>query len=252
MKKLWSNEEIPILAYHRVVPDPCLKSQHEIWVDVKNFRRQMKLLAFRGFNTISLDMLAAAFKGIAQLPKKPIILTFDDGYQDNYLYAFPILKKYNFTATIFLVSGHIGDTNQWDKIPQEKPIKLLSAEEIKEMVEYGISFGAHTVSHPHLPQLTKEEASCEIVQSKKELEEIIGQKITSFCYPYGEFNQTVKRMVIEAGFECACACDTEQTNDIYELRRRLIFPRTNLFGFWRKIQKWYSRYKRYKLKKLVL
>ncbi len=242
MKKLCSNKEVPILVYHRVVPAPLPECRHGIWVEVKNFKQQMKLLAFGGFRTISLDMLAAGFEGIAPLPKKPIILTFDDGYQDNYLYAFPILKEYNFTATIFLVSGHIGGTNQWDSTPQEEAIKLLSAEEIKEMAEYGISFGAHSVTHPHLQKLSKEEAFQEIVQSKKEIEEIIGQEATSFCYPYGEFNPSIKQMVIEAGFKCACACDTEQINDLYELRRRLIFPRTGLFGFWKKTQRWYSKY----------
>lgn len=249
MKKLWSNKDVPILVYHRVLPAPLPESRHGIWVEAQRFKQQMKFLASRGFKTISLDMLVSAFKGIGQLPKKPLILTFDDGYQDNYLYAFPILKEYNLIATIFLVSRHIGGSNQWDKTPQEEAIKLLSIEEIKEMAEYGISFGAHTLTHPHLPQLSLEEAYQEISQSKKELEEILEQEVTSFSYPYGELSLAIKQMVIEAKFKCACACDTEQISDLYELRRNQIFPKTGMFGFWKKTQKWYSGYARLKRKK---
>lgn len=252
-----TTNEIPILVYHRIVPAPLHQSRHGIWVTTQNFRKQMRFLFLSGFNTISLDMLVSANKGIIQLPKKPIILTFDDGYQDNYLYAFPILKRYNFTATIFLVSKYIGGTNQWDRIPQEEtvhspqsmvhsieePINLLSIDEIREMVKYGITFGAHTVTHSHLKQLSEEKALQEINQSKIEIEKIIGEEITSFCYPYGETNSTIKQIVIKAGFKCACACDTEQINDLYELSRRQVFPKTGMFGFWKKTQKWYHGYK---------
>lgn len=246
MKKLLTINKIPILTYHRIVPKPLYNARHGIWVTARNFRRQMRLLSLGGFNTISLDMLLSANKGINQLPKKPIIITFDDGYEDNYLHAFPILKKYNFTATIFLVSGYIGKDNHWDEIYGEEIVSLLSLDEIKEMFAYGISFGAHSVTHPHLSQLKGEQVFKEIVQSKKGIEEMLNQEITSFCYPYGEFNQAVKQMVIDAGFKCACACDTE-INDLYELRRIQIFPKTDLFGFWRKTQQWYYRYKRLKI-----
>ncbi|MFH1962084.1 MAG: polysaccharide deacetylase family protein [bacterium] len=249
----WKNR-VTILAYHRVVAVKPSASSHGIWVEAKNFNKQMKLLHFMGFETISLDMLLASISGqeaggkgqgnvaVPKLPKKSIILTFDDGYQDNYLYAFPILKKYGFTATVFLVKEQIGKVNQWDILPGEEPIRLLSIDEIKEMAGYGISFGAHTVTHPHLAQLSKEEARSEIAQSGKGLEEIIGKEVTSFCYPYGEFNNEIKQMTKDAGYKCACACDTEEP-DIFALARVQIFPKTSLFGFWKKIQGWYPWYR---------
>lgn len=247
MKEYWSNK-VPILVYHRIVPMSWSKLGQGIEVKVQSFKQQMKFLSSKGFQTVSLDRLIGAFNGINQLPKKSIILTFDDGYKDNYLYAFPILKEHNFTATIFLVSGYIGGTNEWDKASQEGSIELLSPEEIKEMAAYGISFGAHTVTHPHLPQLNEKEAFREIVKSKEEIERILGQEVISFCYPYGEFDDNIKRMVRDAGYKCACACDTKQTDDFYELRRIQVFPKTGLFGFWKKVQKWYPKYIR--LKKL--
>jgi len=231
------NKHVPILVYHRVVHIKPSASQHGIWVEAKNFRRQMRLLHLMGFKTISLDMLAS----IDKFPKKPIIITFDDGYLDNYLYAFPILKKYGFTATIFLVKGQIGGVNQWDILPGEEAIRLLSINEIQEMSEYGISFGGHTITHPHLLQLSRDKAFEEIVQCKKDLEGIIQQEVTTFCYPYGEFDQMIKQMVRDAGFKCACACDTK-ADDLYKLRRIQVFPKTNLFGFWRKTQWWYDKY----------
>lgn len=249
---LWKNR-VTILAYHRVVAVKPSASRHGIWVEAKNFSRQMKLLRLMGFKTISMDMLVdkrtecntmSHDTSIDKLPDKPIIITFDDGYQDNYLYAFPILKQYGFTATIFLVSEQIGGINQWDMLPGEEAIRLLSINEIKEMAEYGIAFGAHTVTHPHLTQLSKENAWQEIVQSKKDIEEILQKEITTFCYPYGEFSQGVKEMVKDAGFRCACAGDTEE--DLFALARVQVFPKTNLFGFWKKIQGWYSGYRKLK------
>lgn len=236
------NNHVPILTYHRIIPVKPSAPGHGIWVEVGKFRQQMRLLHLLGFNTISLDMLASGDK----FPKKPIIITFDDGYQDNYLYAFPILKQYGFTATIFLVSGQIrGSTsgsgiNQWDYCSGEEQLSLLSIDEIKEMAKYGISFGGHTVTHPHLPQLDRDTASEEIVRGKKEIELIIEQDVTAFCYPYGELDHEVKQMVKNAGFKCACACDTE-VDDLYELRRIQVFPKTDLFGFWRKTRWWYGR-----------
>jgi peptidoglycan/xylan/chitin deacetylase (PgdA/CDA1 family) len=197
----------------------------------------MNLLAWQGFKAVPLNALLDK-----DLPKKPVVITFDDGYQDNYLYAFPVLKEYKFCATIFLVSGHIGGTNQWDS-QQKEPVRLLSQDEIREMADYGISFGAHTVTHPHLPQLTDDRAFYEITQSKREIEEVVGKEVVSFCYPYGEVSLRVKEMVAEAGFRCACACDTESC-DPYKLPRRQIFSKTSLFGFWRKIQRWYPEYTR--------
>lgn len=241
--RLWQ-DRVPILCYHRVVPSPLVNTRHGICVEAQDFKEQMKFLASKGYKTISLDILVDNLKGKTQLPQKPIIITFDDGYEDNYLYAFPILTEYNFTATIYLVSGHIGDTNQWDSCIGEEPIKLLSNLEIKEMANYGISFGAHTVTHPHLTKLSEDNAFHEIAQSKKDIEDIIGQEVTSFCYPYGEFNQQIKQTVIESGFKCACACDTDKINDPYELGRRQIFPNTRLSSFFRKIQIWYPEYTR--------
>ncbi len=236
--KLWQDKRVPILCYHRVVTVPLFNTKHGIWVKAQNFKEQMKLLASKGYHTISLDMLASK----TQLPQKPIIITFDDGYQDNYLYAFPILKEYGFTATIFLVSGQISGVNQWDIPSGEESANLLSIDEIQEMAEYGISFGGHTVTHPHLPQLSMNKAREEIVQCKKALEKIIKQEGTSFCYPYGEFNPEIKQIVRDAGFNSACACNTNKTNDLYELGRRQIFPETGLSGFFRKIQSWYPEY----------
>jgi peptidoglycan/xylan/chitin deacetylase (PgdA/CDA1 family) len=182
--KLWQDKRIAILCYHRVVPAP-FNTKHGICVEVQNFKRQMKLIASKGYRTISIDMLADSLKEETQLPQKSIIITFDDGYQDNYLYAFPILKEYNFTATIYLVSGHIGDTNQWDSCPQEEEIKLLSIAEIKEMADYGISFGAHTVTHPHLTRLSEDKAFYEIAQSKKILKVLLDKKLLHFVILMG-------------------------------------------------------------------
>ena len=232
--------KLPILLYHRVIDSP---QKDSLCIAPKVFEKQMSFLFKRGFQTIFFEELLELIKTKQSLSKK-IILTFDDGYKDNYLFAFPILKKFNFKATIFLVPSFIGKTNLWDQ--EKTQAKLLNLDQILEMKEFGFSFGAHSLTHQNLTELPKENAFREINQSKIELEKLLGEKISSFCYPYGKVNETVKEQVKKVGFECALASDSGPINieeDLFEIRRIQVFPHTNLFGFWKKTSIWYNRYK---------
>jgi peptidoglycan/xylan/chitin deacetylase (PgdA/CDA1 family) len=233
---------VPILCYHRVCPKKDFGKYDALCVTPEAFRAQMKLLKALGYSSFSVQNLAAYLNLQKNLPSKSVVITFDDGYEDNYTHAYPILKETGMIGNIFLVTGRIGGANVWD---QEK-IALLNEAQIKEMHEGGVVFGSHTVNHVDLSQAPEDQIREELAASKKKLEEITSRTDVVLCYPYGRFNETVKRLARDAGYLCALAVDAgpveKQGSDLFELRRMQIFPSTSLLGFWKKSQSWYPRW----------
>jgi peptidoglycan/xylan/chitin deacetylase (PgdA/CDA1 family)/glycosyltransferase involved in cell wall biosynthesis len=239
--------QIPILVYHRVVAEPARESKHGIWVTTGQFESHLKSLQRRGFSTITFCDVEDIRLRKRSLPQKPIILTFDDGYEDNYTNALPILQKYRSTAVVFVVADQKRRTNHWD--PDEPTLPLMSWEHLREMVAAGIEIGSHTVTHANLPTLSQTASHQEIVRSKATLERELGKKVLSFAYPYGALNDEIKQMVKEAGYSYAVGGDggsTSFVDDFFEVRRTQIFPWTSAFGFWKKTQPWYLRLKEMK------
>ncbi|MCM8763342.1 MAG: polysaccharide deacetylase family protein, partial [Candidatus Omnitrophica bacterium] len=214
----------PILMYHSVCLKPNPKDKLTVSVDA--FQRQMDFLKRNRYNVLPLENLVSLIKEKKRIPPKTIALTFDDGYKDNYTYAFAILKKYHFPATIFVIVNEIGRSDR------------LSWDEIKEMRDSGlISIGSHTLGAEPLVNLqSEEEIKREIFDSKKILEKKLGQQITSFSYPEGRFNSQIRRLVIDAGYKLAVATSPGKKfscDDIFVLKRlRISENAKNLFVFW--------------------
>ena len=279
---------VRIVMYHRVA-----ESTEHPWsltsVSPRNFEDQIKYARSK-YNVISLEELASHITGQQPLPQRPLVLTFDDGYRDNYLHAYPILQKYNTPATIFLTTGYIGTGELlWvDKVrynvyhSQNQEIRLaglgsyslstirerqalanlitgkakklnseerstliaevirstgidvpaslgkelmMSWDEVKEMSDNGISFGAHTVSHPILTSISPEQAENEILQSKKDIEDRLKKPVTTFAYPNGksgDYDRRTIQILKEAGFTCAVTTIKGMATSkqgLYELRR---------------------------------
>lgn len=237
---------IPILMYHRVVAAPP-QSKHGIWVTTKEFRSQLAALKRRGFTPITFADLEAVRVGEKRLEGKPLLLTFDDGYEDNYTHAFPLLKEFSFRAVVYLVTDKKRRTNFWDA--EEAQVPLLNEKQIREMVRAGIEFGSHTTTHPHLTKLSQEKITSEIAQSKRRTEELSGTPALSFAYPYGEFNEETKEAARQTGFTFAVVGDAGPFalwEDLLAIRRITMFPGTSSFNFWKKTQPWYTRYKAWK------
>ena len=242
-----SSKSIPVLMYHRVVPEAPMSSRHGIWVTAQSFEAQLKSLKERGLSTITFEQYQRFLRHAFDLPDNPVILTFDDGYEDNYTYAFPLLKKYGCSAVIFLVTDPSHRTNCWDA--DEPQVPLLRGEHIREMRNAGIEFGSHTVTHPNLTHSSPAEMRKELMDSKEAVEQLMEGEVSSLAYPYGGVNETVKSITAEAGYKFGIATNSGPMTfyeDFYEIRRTQVFPWTDTFGFWKKTQAWYVRYKKRK------
>lgn len=205
--------KVPILMYHYIGnnPNPADTARNSLEVTPDKFEEQMKYLKDNGYNSISLDTLYPALKGQTTLPSKPVILTFDDGYEDFYTNAYPILLKYGLHATVFI------------------PINLmnqgyyLSWGQIKEMSRSGlINFGAHGMNHWQLASLPLPITELEIVQSKKVLQDNLGVPINFIAYPYGSVNENVINLTKKAGYMGALgtwANKTQSEGTLFDMPR---------------------------------
>lgn len=189
-----SNIHVPILVYHYVefVKDPKDSTRRSLDIIPPIFEMQLKTLKEAGYNFITVSELGQYLDGKKQLPQRPVILTFDDGYQDFYTDVFPLLKKYNVVATQYVISGVLDTPN------------YMTTEQVREVAQSGlVEIGAHTVHHKNLPSLSLEEARVEIEKSREELEKIFEMNIVSFAYPYGGFNDKLAELVKRVGFTSA-------------------------------------------------
>jgi Predicted xylanase/chitin deacetylase len=208
--------DVPILNYHKVD-----NFYHALSVSPQEFEEQMAYLAKNGFTTITPDQLMAYLNHDRELPEKPIIITFDDGYLDNYTNAYPIMKKYGFTATIFLVTNLIDHDE-----------RFMTWEQVKTMQQDGFVFGSHTVSHIPLNKLPREQAMAELIDSRKEIEYRLGTKPRYFAYPTGAYNSQVEEMVKQAGYKAAFTIRYGQAgaeSNPYALERIPIFRGQHTF-----------------------
>jgi peptidoglycan/xylan/chitin deacetylase (PgdA/CDA1 family) len=301
LKRKHIGSQVVIANYHRVTmikDDWSCES-----LSPQAFESQIEYFR-QNFEILSLDQLSRHLRQDRSLPKKAVVVTFDDGYLDNYVYARPILRKYGVPATFFLTTGHIGGSRLfwWDKVgyavehtrkqwleltefgtwelpaydrrktrnrivnairdlpEQRKNLAIedllrvagvsipdalakeviLSWEEVVEMSEEGIDFGAHTLTHPILTNMPLEQAKLEIVQSKKDIETKIGRQVNFFSYPNGSLNSEIVDIVKQAGFVAGVTADPSwitQESDVYRLGRIMMIGDSNrsavlLCGLW--------------------
>ena len=186
--------KVPILIYHSVRPhsagETAMQLHYEVAPDA--FESQLKYLRDNGYTVISLEYLVESLSDNITLPPKSIVITFDDGWKNQYGYAFPLLKKYADTATFFITSDYVGGGY------------FLTWDQIRVMDNSGMTIGGHTRTHPYLvsvkdPAVLKNE----ITGSKLLIEKQIGHSIDLFAYPYGHYNDTVIQAVKDAGFRSA-------------------------------------------------
>lgn len=246
-------KEIPILMYHRVIDDKKLTGKFGTYVLKEELEKQFELLKSKGYKTLFFsDLNQEILKN--EKKERYVILTFDDGYMDNYTILLPLLKKYEFKATIYPVVNL--KRNVWDIEKGEVSLELMGKEEFKELDRSGlVEFGGHTLTHCNLLEVDEETVIREINESKKILEEILEKEIISFAYPYGFFNEEIEKVVKNAGYIYGIATATGPDiieENLYHIRRIGIFPKDDIQRYAKKITGKYNFEKRRKenLKKL--
>lgn len=195
----------PILMYH-ALGTPSEPAAPYV-MPIGRFAAQMVWLKRLGYQVISLDQFLACQREKRLPPARSVVITFDDGYLDNYTLACPILREREIPAVIFLVSNYVGKTNLWDRGGQLAERPLMDWSHIKEMATQGIQFGAHTCTHLALTAVSPNQAAVEITGSRERLAGELDQPITTFAYPYGEHDEAVQAMVEQAGFAAGCTVD---------------------------------------------
>ena len=167
----------------------------------------MESLAEHGYRAFSLREILGGLGEKAQ-GVKPVGITFDDGWRDNYTEVFPVLKALKFHCTIFLISGRLQNVSKaplGHRIPDGRGKLYLNENEIREMFSHGIEFGSHSVTHRNLVLLSPAELQQELELSRKEIEAIVGEPVYGFCYPFGVYSGRVRKALSEAGYRYACA-----------------------------------------------
>ena len=192
----------PIFMYHNIARAPRgLKRWRSLYVSPGAFARQMWLLRRLGYTGLSMADAMPYLRG--ERHGRIAVITLDDGYVDNLQSALPVLQRYGFTATCYVVSGSIGRYNQWDaeKLGIQKP--LMTPAQLRAWHDGGMEIGAHTRSHPHLTQCSQAQLKDEIAGSKADLEDVLGASVTQFCYPYGNMDDRVAEVTRACGYAAA-------------------------------------------------
>ena len=209
-----------ILYYHSISDAPVRSS-----VSPAAFADQLEHLLSNGYSIASLSQVAEALAARRTLPDRTVVITLDDGFRDNYDEAFPILARLRVPATIFLTAAYIGT----DRLPTlsrtEFVPRPLSWEQVREMHGHGIEFGSHTLSHPMLSEVSSGQVRDELAGSKRMIEDKLGAPVTLFCYPRGDFSESVKDLVRAEGYRAACTTLpglNDWRTDPFELRRTYV------------------------------
>ena len=229
-----SHETIPILAYHKVEP----RFEWGITrVTPKQFEKQMNYLSQTGYRTISLEQCLQQSQ--QSRAERTIVITFDDAYESVYKYAFPILNRFKYTATVFVITSFVGKLNRWDVNLGGIRFQHLNWRQLRKLAEAGWELGSHSATHPDLLNCSDSELWRELDSSKKEIERYTGAKADFFSYPFGRYDQRAIRYLNAAEYRGACTLNYYNPDfriRPYEIGRKSIYWWDSIDSFTRKVQ----------------
>lgn len=207
---------VPILMYHHV----GAPFQHYYNVPLSNFEAQMAYLAHNGYTAVSVDQVAAALRGQGNLPTCPVAITFDDGYADAYDNAVPVLRKYGFHATFYIVTSYISTSKMF-----------MNWDQVRTLADHGMVIGSHSHTHPYLTHVSGYTLTHQIAGSKAKLEARLGISITTFSHPYGDYNELVTRILSDTGYTSAVGIGytfRQSSERIYKMSRTAVYSDVTL------------------------
>lgn len=227
---------VPILMYHAVAPEPA-KATLGLSVTPEAFAEQMAVLDERGFTPITTAELGACWRsgGHRALPARPVLITFDDGYEGVHRYSLPVLAKHGFASTLFVSTGWLrGAYDEGGAIDT-----MLDWGQVRELARGGMEIGGHTHNHPQMDQLGDEELRYETVRCRDIIADELGAQPTSFAYPFGYSSRRVREMVKTAGFAQSFAVGNALARPVqgpYAIERVTVRRSTDIEEFERLIE----------------
>ena len=228
---------INILMYHQVGEFAPMKAHRSTYCDHRRFASQMAYLARFGYTVLSMDQVLACLRGQAPVPDKAVALTFDDGYENFYEYAWPVLQKHGFPALVYLISDLLGQPSNWFAADGRDTPPLMSAARVRQLRGEGVDFGSHTATHIKLSEQDTPRIREEVTRSKAALEDVLGEPVNHFCYPFGSHDLRAVDAVADAGYLSGTTCirsPASVADDPLTLPRKAISYGDNLLGYyWR-------------------
>lgn len=225
---------VPILMLHHVEPlplDPPALHPHS-YLGTGEYTALLDLLAGRRYQTWTLADLAVAARDRRPLPRRSVVLTFDDGCRCFRDHAFPELERRGMTATLFAVSGELGGTNSWDRAAGERREDLLDAADLRRLAAAGIEIGSHGRHHRDLPACSDAELRDELAGSRADLESLLAAPVRTFCYPFGRLDARARDAVRAAGYLAAVGIHGHpgaRPRDLFALPRMIVNPGDSRF-----------------------
>jgi peptidoglycan/xylan/chitin deacetylase (PgdA/CDA1 family) len=215
--------KLPVLTYHRIGDlKPGLEPTGTI--TFKEFEKQLSWLKHAGYETISASHLNEVLQGRGIMPARPVLITFDDGYEELCEGALPALISNGFKATVFIVTKRIGQTNAWDEAAGWGSVPLMSEDQICHWSQQGIDFGSHSRTHSVLTKMSDAELISDLSASAQELGRILQRRVACFAYPYGRSNAVV-RAVTARYFDLAFGGEEGLNafdSDRFKIRRTMV------------------------------
>jgi len=245
----WADNSVRILNYHSISSGIKGKRLQHVAVSPEVFSSQMEFLARHRFNIVDLDTLLDWIRNRQPVPPRTLILTFDDGYEDNFTKAFPILNRHSFRAVFSIITNYIDKDSPFpwirgrlsEKKGDDSEGMPLKRWQLLALSHSGMTIASHTCHHNSLSRMDQEKVTEELSESRKELEEILGAKIRYFTFPYGswgDFNDRDKKLVQSGGYKAALSTKAGHNtlgSDLYELRRIPVFDMDGVSNFKRKV-----------------
>ena len=217
----------PVLLYHHISDNPNFSQPTNPAVSPAKFEAELRWLKENGYQSVSLDFLMQS----VPFEKRPVILTFDDGYRDNFTEAFPLLQKYGFSATFYLIPKNMDDN------------AYLTWEQARIMQQAGMRFGSHTVDHADLNRLSDDRLRWELSESKQAIDVELGKPVTSFAFPYGYYARDYFPFLAKAGYKTAVTEDRglATAQELFRIPRLIVDPKTDvplLLSMVQKVMAW--------------
>jgi peptidoglycan/xylan/chitin deacetylase (PgdA/CDA1 family)/glycosyltransferase involved in cell wall biosynthesis len=237
----------PIMMYHKVV-DQTLETKHRIFVTKKTFQKHLQFYKWRGFETINFADLSDFWnfrRPMSEFPRKPLMITFDDGYLNNLQNAVPLLQGFGFKSTVFLLASTKVKSNAWDAADGTPQLPLMNSIERLQLKKTGQEVGSHGFSHEKLTSMNETQTKDEVQNSKLALEKEFGAPVFVYAYTYGLKNEFSEKSVADSGYDFAVNTTTgglHIADNPFSLFRVSIFPEDGYFDIFKKSSSWYRQY----------